>query len=137
MTAAVLPSSAAGLLTLLADDNDELKHYALVHLNKVVHEFWFQIASYIGSVEALYEDDEFKDRELAALIASKVLWGLWGCRAIWWTDRLCMAVPAIQTHVLAVERALGRSGTAGMASIMFIREGVAVYACCCMPLKPA
>ena len=74
MTAAVMPSSAAGLLTLLADDNDELKHYALVHLNKVVHEFWFQIASYIGSVEALYEDDEFKDRELAALIASKV-WG--------------------------------------------------------------
>lgn len=73
MTAAVQPSSsAAGLLTLLADDNEELKHYALVHLNKLVHEFWFQIASYIGSVEALYEDDEFKDRELAALIASKV-----------------------------------------------------------------
>lgn len=70
--AAVMPSSAAGLLTLLDDENDELKHYALVHLNKVVHEFWFQIASYIGSVEALYEDDEFKDRELAALIASKV-----------------------------------------------------------------
>lgn len=77
MTAAVQPSSsAAGLLTLLADDNEELKHYALVHLNKLVHEFWFQIASYIGSVEALYEDDEFKDRELAALIASKVLVGV-------------------------------------------------------------
>lgn len=76
MTAAVLPSSAAGLLTLLADDNDELKHYALVHLNKVVHEFWFQIASYIGSVEALYEDDDFSDRELAALIASKVFYHL-------------------------------------------------------------
>jgi len=75
MTAAVMPSSAAGLLTLLADDNDELKHYALVHLNNVVHEFWFQIASYIGSVEALYEDDEFKDRELAALIASKACGG--------------------------------------------------------------
>lgn len=67
-----MPSSAAGLLTLLDDENDELKHYALVHLNKVVHEFWFQISSYIGSVEALYEDDEFRDRELAALIASKV-----------------------------------------------------------------
>ncbi|WIA09523.1 hypothetical protein OEZ85_008919 [Tetradesmus obliquus] len=74
--AAVMPSSAAGLLTLLDDENDELKHYALVHLNKVVHEFWFQIASYIGSVEALYEDDEFKDRELAALIASKVFYHL-------------------------------------------------------------
>ncbi|KAF6257926.1 26S proteasome regulatory complex [Scenedesmus sp. NREL 46B-D3] len=74
--AAVMPSSAAGLLTLLDDENDELKHYALVHLNKVVHEFWFQIASYIGSVEALYEDDEFQDRELAALIASKVFYHL-------------------------------------------------------------
>lgn len=97
MTAAVLPSSAAGLLTLLADDNDELKHYALVHLNKVVHEFWFQIASYIGSVEALYEDDEFKDRELAALIASKVAWGLGRCRAVGWADSLCRAVPGIQS----------------------------------------
>jgi 26S proteasome regulatory subunit N2 len=96
MTAAVLPSSAAGLLTLLADDNDELKHYALVHLNKVVHEFWFQIASYIGSVEALYEDDEFKDRELAALIASKVLWGLSWCRAVGRAGSLCRAVSGIQ-----------------------------------------
>lgn len=71
MTAAVAPSSAAGLLTLLEDESDELKRYALVHLNKLVHEFWYQISSYIGSVEALYEDDAFSDRELAALIASK------------------------------------------------------------------
>eukprot|EP00879_Flechtneria_rotunda_P005574 GHRR01005868.1.p1 GENE.GHRR01005868.1~~GHRR01005868.1.p1 ORF type:complete len:994 (+),score=408.14 GHRR01005868.1:347-3328(+) len=76
MTAAVMPSSAAGLLTLLQEENDELKHYALIHLNKVVHEFWYQISSYIGSVEALYEDDEFRDRELAALIASKVFYHL-------------------------------------------------------------
>lgn len=100
MTAAVLPSSAAGLLTLLADDNDELKHYALVHLNKVVHEFWFQIASYIGSVEALYEDDEFKDRELAALIASKVLCGLsWG-RAVGRAGSWCRAALGIQAMCL-------------------------------------
>ncbi|KAF8073149.1 RPN2B [Scenedesmus sp. PABB004] len=71
MAAVMAPSSAAGLLTLLDDDSDELKHYALVHLNKLVHDFWFQISSYIASVEALYEDDGFKDRELAALIASK------------------------------------------------------------------
>lgn len=65
-------SSAAGLLTLLEDDNDELKKYALVNLNKVVHEFWYQISSQIASVEALFEDEEFDSRELAALIASKV-----------------------------------------------------------------
>jgi hypothetical protein len=67
-------TSAAGLLTLLEDDNDELKQYALVNLDKVVHEYWYQISASIASVEALYEDEEFRDRELAALIASKVGW---------------------------------------------------------------
>ena len=66
-------SSAAGLLTLLEDDNDELKQYALVNLDKVVHDYWFQISGSIASVEALSEDDEFPDRELASLIASKVI----------------------------------------------------------------
>ena len=37
-----------------------------------MHEYWFQISGAIASVEALYEDDEFSDRELAALVASKV-----------------------------------------------------------------
>ena len=65
-------SSAAGLLALLAESNDDLKCFALVNLDKVVHEYWFQISGSIGSVEALYEDDEFSHRELAALLASKV-----------------------------------------------------------------
>lgn len=65
-------TSAAGLLTLLEDDNDDIKKYALVNLDKVVHDFWFQISPSIASVEALYEDEGFADRELAALIASKV-----------------------------------------------------------------
>jgi 26S proteasome regulatory subunit N2 len=65
-------SSAAGLLALLGERNDELKRYALSSLDKVVHEYWFQISGSIASVEALYEDDEFTDRELAALVASKV-----------------------------------------------------------------
>jgi 26S proteasome regulatory subunit N2 len=66
-------SSAAGLLTLLEDDNDELKQYALVNLDKVVHDYWYQISGSIASVEALSEDDGFPDRELASLIASKVI----------------------------------------------------------------
>lgn len=65
-------SSAAGLLTLLEEDNDTLKQYALTNLDKVVHDYWFQISPSIASVEALYEDESFKNRELAALIASKV-----------------------------------------------------------------
>jgi hypothetical protein len=67
-------TSAAGLLTLLDDDNDELKKYALTNLDKVVDQFWYQISGSIAAVEALYEDEDFKDRELAALIASKVRW---------------------------------------------------------------
>ncbi|PNW70631.1 hypothetical protein CHLRE_17g727950v5 [Chlamydomonas reinhardtii] len=69
-------SSAAGLLSLLAEENDDLKQHALTHLNKVVHDYWFQISGSIGSVEALYEDDDFAHRELAALVASKVFYHL-------------------------------------------------------------
>jgi len=67
-------SSAAGLLALLEDDNEEVKRFALSNLNRVVHDFWFQVSSSIAHVEALFEDEEFVDRELAALLASKVRW---------------------------------------------------------------
>lgn len=69
-------TSAAGLLALLSESNDDLKRYALVNLNQVVHDYWFQISGSISLVEALYEDDEFTDRELAALVASKVFYYL-------------------------------------------------------------
>ena len=71
--AAVAVSSASGLLALLDEDDESLKLYALQSLNKIVHEFWFQIASQqaIASVEAFYEDEDFSHRELAALVASK------------------------------------------------------------------
>lgn len=80
--AAVAVSSASGLLSLLDEDDESLKLYALQSLNKIVHEFWFQIASQqaIASVEAFYEDEGFSHRELAALVASKA--GSWvGCFA--------------------------------------------------------
>ncbi len=71
--AAVAVSSASGLLSLLDEDDESLKLYALQSLNRIVHEFWFQIASQqaIASVEAFYEDETFSHRELAALVASK------------------------------------------------------------------
>lgn len=71
--AAVAVPSASGLLSLLDEDDESLRLYALQSLNKIVHEFWFQIASQqaIASVEAFYEDEEFSHRELAALVASK------------------------------------------------------------------
>ena len=77
MTAAV--SSASGLISLLDEpcQNDDLKRYALINIDKVVDEHWFQISGSIASVEALYEDDGFSHRELAALVASKVITWSW------------------------------------------------------------
>ena len=74
LAAAALPSgtSAAGTLALLEEDDDSLKVHALQLLDKSVHDFWFQIAASIASIEALYEDEEFSHRELAALVVSKV-----------------------------------------------------------------
>lgn len=64
--------SADSLLSLLHEDDQALRLYALQNLNKVVHDFWYQIASSIASVEAFYEDEHFSHRELAAVVASKV-----------------------------------------------------------------
>ncbi len=64
-------ASAAGLLALLAERDDTLKERALTHLNKSVDSHWFEISSSIASLEALYEDDGFSHRQLAALVASK------------------------------------------------------------------
>ncbi|KAL4423070.1 hypothetical protein ABPG77_005875 [Micractinium sp. CCAP 211/92] len=78
LAAAALPSgtSAAGTLALLEEDDDSLKVHALQLLDESVHDFWFQIASSIASIEALYEDEEFSHRELAALVVSKVFYHL-------------------------------------------------------------
>lgn len=65
-------SSAANLLAQLDEEDEALRLNALQSLNNVVHDFWFQIASSIASVEAFYEDESFTHRELAALVASKV-----------------------------------------------------------------
>lgn len=64
-------SSAEGLLALLREDEPALQLHALQSLNRIVHEFWYQISSVIASVEALYEDEDFSHRELAALLVSK------------------------------------------------------------------
>lgn len=69
-------TSASGLLAMLDEHNDDLKKYALANLNKIVHEYWFQISGSLASVEALYEDDEFAYRSLAGLLASKVFYHL-------------------------------------------------------------
>jgi hypothetical protein len=67
-------TSAGHVLSLLDEEDDSLKLYALQQLDRSMHDFWFQISSSIAAIEALYEDEEFSHRELAALVASKVGW---------------------------------------------------------------
>lgn len=48
----------------------------MTKLNVLVDSFWAEIAGSITAIEMLYEDRDFKNRELAALIAAKVYFNL-------------------------------------------------------------
>ncbi|KAJ3194238.1 proteasome regulatory particle base subunit [Irineochytrium annulatum] len=69
-------TSAAGVISLLDEPDEELKVYALQQLNPLVDQFWAEIADAVPKIEALHEDDGFKYRTLAALVASKVYYHL-------------------------------------------------------------
>ncbi|CAO3682175.1 unnamed protein product [Umbelopsis ramanniana] len=69
-------TSASGVIALLDEDQVELKTYALQKLNTLVNDFWAEISDSVGKIEILYEDSEFSERELAALVASKVYYHL-------------------------------------------------------------
>jgi 26S proteasome regulatory subunit N2 len=69
-------TSSNGILALLDEEQDELKEFALQKLNEVVHEFWAEIAMSISKIEILYENEKFRAKELAALVASKVYYHL-------------------------------------------------------------
>ncbi|PGG98296.1 hypothetical protein AJ80_09557 [Polytolypa hystricis UAMH7299] len=68
--------SAAGLVGFLSEPDPELKVYALKTLNSQVDLLWTEIAGSVGQIEALCEDESFPERELAALVASKVYYHL-------------------------------------------------------------
>eukprot|EP00933_Yihiella_yeosuensis_P014940 TRINITY_DN13181_c3_g1_i2.p1 TRINITY_DN13181_c3_g1~~TRINITY_DN13181_c3_g1_i2.p1 ORF type:complete len:1045 (+),score=290.64 TRINITY_DN13181_c3_g1_i2:25-3135(+) len=81
MAAAVLTppcavTSAAGVLSLLEEQENQLRVVALEQLNQVVDQFWHEIADYLNDIETLYEDASFPGRERAALVASKVYYHL-------------------------------------------------------------
>ncbi|OAD01801.1 hypothetical protein MUCCIDRAFT_187029 [Mucor lusitanicus CBS 277.49] len=69
-------TSANGIIALLDEKQPELKVYALQQLNTLVDEFWAEISDSIAKIEILYEDASFTQRELAALVASKVYYNL-------------------------------------------------------------
>lgn len=58
------------------EPEDELKVYALNRLNEIVPEFWPEISDHVEKIEVLYENEEFKHRELSALLASKLYYYL-------------------------------------------------------------
>ncbi|KAK7090850.1 26S proteasome non-ATPase regulatory subunit 1-like [Littorina saxatilis] len=76
MTAAVQITSAAGVLSLLDEPEPQLKMFALQKLDKIVGVFWAEISESIDKIEVLFEDQGFKSKQLAALVASKVYYHL-------------------------------------------------------------
>lgn len=69
-------SSAAGIISLLDEDIQELKVFSLQKLDTIVDEFWMEISEAIEKIEILHEDKAFSHRNLAGLLASKVYYHL-------------------------------------------------------------
>lgn len=69
-------STATGLLNMLKEQHPILKLHALNNLNVFMEQFWPEISADIAKIEALYEDEHFEHRHLAALVASKVFFHL-------------------------------------------------------------
>ena len=61
-------SSAAGLISMLEETEVQLQTTALRSLNKVIDTHWAEVAGSISVIEAMYEDEFFAQRELAALL---------------------------------------------------------------------
>ncbi|KAK2719700.1 hypothetical protein QYM36_005249 [Artemia franciscana] len=68
--------SNCGLIALLDEPVNDLKEVALHKINQVIDEFWPEVAESVVKIEILHEDDTFAQRELAALIASKIYYHL-------------------------------------------------------------
>lgn len=69
-------TSAAGIIALLEETDQQLIGYSLKQLNSLVDMFWAEISDSITTIEMLYENEDFKDRQLAGLVASKVYYHL-------------------------------------------------------------
>ena len=68
--------SANGVVGFLSEPDPELQIFALRTLNEEIDSLWTEVVDSVGEVEALYEDPQFPERELAALVASKVYYNL-------------------------------------------------------------
>jgi 26S proteasome regulatory subunit N2 len=69
-------TSAAGLVGFLSEPDPELQTFALRTLDETMEFLWTEVAGSLGQIEALYEDESFPNRDLAALVAAKVYYHL-------------------------------------------------------------
>lgn len=69
-------TSAVGVVGFLSEPDPELQIFALRKLNEEMDSLWTEVVGSVGEVEALYEDPQFPERELAALVAAKVYYNL-------------------------------------------------------------
>lgn len=69
-------TTAAPLLALLKEQDESVKAYALESINNIVDQDWPEVSNELADIEALYDDFEFSDRKMAALVASKVYYNL-------------------------------------------------------------
>ncbi|KAI9023487.1 armadillo-type protein, partial [Phycomyces nitens] len=65
-----------GIVSLLDEQQPDLQVYALQKLNTLVNEFWAEVSDSVEKIEILYEDTNFPQRELAALVTSKIYYYL-------------------------------------------------------------
>uniref|UniRef100_A0A8D2ZIE6 26S proteasome non-ATPase regulatory subunit 1 n=1 Tax=Scophthalmus maximus TaxID=52904 RepID=A0A8D2ZIE6_SCOMX len=70
------PFFLAGIISLLDEEEPQLKEFALQKLDTIVNDFWAEISGSVDKIEVLYEDETFRSRAFAALVASKVFYHL-------------------------------------------------------------
>jgi len=68
--------SASSFLTYLKENDSRLKVLGLKKLNSIVDSHWHEISDFLAEIEALYEDEAFSERNLAASVISKVYYHL-------------------------------------------------------------
>ncbi|RPA80049.1 26S proteasome regulatory complex, non-ATPase subcomplex, Rpn2/Psmd1 subunit [Ascobolus immersus RN42] len=69
-------TSVAGVIGLLDEPDQAIQTHALQQLDQLVNDYWTEIADSVPKIEELYEDETFPQRQLAALVASKVFYHL-------------------------------------------------------------
>lgn len=72
----IVPSSAAPALALLDEVEPVLQAHALSSLNSLADSFWPEISGSVDKIQELSEQTSFPEKDLASLVAAKVLFHL-------------------------------------------------------------